>query len=69
VLSGIHGSDHALASERDYVARVLPAGVARGLIDALRGDPAGVGRSVSIVLGLAVTVAGYAVGRLSSLRG
>ena len=57
------GRDQALASERGYVAHTLPAGVARGLGDALQGAPAGLARAGAIGLGLTATVCGYAVGR------
>lgn len=59
----VAGSSNALSSERAYVARVLPSGVARGFGDVVRGDASGVLRSGSIIVGLAVTVAGYAWGR------
>ena len=58
------GSDTALASERTYVTRTLPRGVALGLRQALRGDVGGLGRASAIVLGLGLAVAGYARGRL-----
>jgi hypothetical protein len=59
------GSRAGLASERTYVTRTLPRGVARGLADAtLRGDPAGLGRAGAIVAGLGITTLGYALGRL-----
>jgi GT2 family glycosyltransferase len=58
------GSDAALASERSYVVRTLPAGVWRGLADAARGDRSGLARAGVIVCGLAITVAGYVRGRL-----
>ena len=52
----------ALASERDYVRRTLPAGVARYSRRALRARSGGdLGRAVSIVVGLAATVWGFAV--------
>jgi glucosyl-dolichyl phosphate glucuronosyltransferase len=54
----------ALQSERWYVARALPAGVVRGLRDALHGDRCGLGRAASILGALAVTALGYASGRL-----
>jgi glycosyltransferase involved in cell wall biosynthesis len=55
-----------LASERAYATRVLPRGMARGVVDAVaHGDPAGLGRSVMIATGLAVTTAGYLVGAAS----
>ncbi|HMJ37322.1 MAG TPA: glycosyltransferase family 2 protein [Baekduia sp.] len=57
-----------LSSERSYVVRVLPAGVARGVSDAVTGgDRAGVQRSLAIVAGLLVTSAGYVVGRIRAV--
>jgi GT2 family glycosyltransferase len=56
------GLDLGLADERRYVARVLPAAFARGLRDALRGDPGGLGRSAAILTALALTTAGYLFG-------
>jgi GT2 family glycosyltransferase len=58
------GADDALATERSYVARTLPAGVARGLRDAARGDATGLARAGLIVAGLCLTAAGYAIGTL-----
>ncbi|MBV9195541.1 MAG: glycosyltransferase family 2 protein [Solirubrobacterales bacterium] len=64
------GSDAALESERSYVTRTLPAGVTRGLADAVRGDRSGVARSGAILAGLTITAAGYLLGLLSAgLRG
>jgi glucosyl-dolichyl phosphate glucuronosyltransferase len=55
-----------LASERTYTMRVLPRGMARGVVEAVaHGDLAGLGRSVMIATGLAVTTAGYLVGAAS----
>jgi GT2 family glycosyltransferase len=62
------GSGSALSSERAYVRRTLPAGVARGLWDALRGERAGVYRSGAIIAGLLITLSGYLLGRISALR-
>jgi GT2 family glycosyltransferase len=57
-----------LASERSYVVRVLPAGVARGLLDAVTGrNRAGVQRSFAIIAALLVTSAGYVHGRLRAM--
>jgi hypothetical protein len=61
------GSSDALASERTYVARVLPAGFARGLKDFVRGEPGGLERAASIATALVVTAAGYLFGRLIQL--
>ncbi len=62
------GSADALSSEWTYTLKTLPTGVLRGLMDGLRGDPAGLRRSGAIVIGLLVTMAGYARGRLADLR-
>ena len=58
------GQDSALETERAYVSRTLPRGVLRGIGDAFRGDLAGLGRAATIIVGLAVTGVGYAVGRV-----
>jgi cellulose synthase/poly-beta-1,6-N-acetylglucosamine synthase-like glycosyltransferase len=58
------GAGSALASERRYTFRALPAGVLAGLRDALRGDVTGLERSVAIAAGLAFTTAGYVAGRV-----
>ena len=55
-----------LSDERSYALKVLPAGALRGVTDAFRGDPSGVGRAAAIVLGLAATVLGFVRGRLMS---
>lgn len=53
------GSTAALASERVYVRHTLPRAAAAGLRDGLSGDPTGLQRVAMIVVGLAVTSAGY----------
>ncbi|MEU6342433.1 glycosyltransferase family 2 protein [Streptomyces sp. NPDC046977] len=58
------GTEAGLETERRYATRVLPAGAARGLRDALFGRPGGAGRAGAIVTGVATTAAGYAVARL-----
>ena len=60
------GRAPALASERAYVRRALPAGIARAVADGLRGDVAALGRGAAIVLGLAATGAGFAAGSWTS---
>lgn len=62
------GAGSALASERAYTARVLPAGVLRGIRDGvLHRDRAAAARAVAIVAGFTATAAGYARGRLSGI--
>jgi glycosyltransferase involved in cell wall biosynthesis len=58
------GVSKGLKSERHYTARVLPAGVTRGLRDALLGRRGGAGRAGAIVTGVVSAAAGYAVGTL-----
>jgi hypothetical protein len=59
------GRADGLSSERRYVTRTLPRGVARGLRDTfLRRDPGGVARAALIVAGLTITSAGYVAGTL-----
>jgi cellulose synthase/poly-beta-1,6-N-acetylglucosamine synthase-like glycosyltransferase len=64
LISSIAGAGTALASERSYASRTLPAGVLRNLGAAVRGDPAGVRRAAAIGIGLAITTGGYLAGRL-----
>ncbi len=59
------GAGPALASERSYVASTLPRAFVRALRGAVRGDPTSAARAAAIVLGLAVTTAGYLRGRLA----
>jgi GT2 family glycosyltransferase len=59
VVSSLAGSGPALASERVYVRRTLPAGIARGLRDAITGDIGGVARAWMIVEGALVTAGSY----------
>lgn len=59
------GVKDSLKSERIYTLRVLPQGVLHGLIDTLfHHDLAGFARAGVILIGLAVTTAGYLVGSI-----
>jgi hypothetical protein len=56
------GSSDALSTERHYVATILPMGLARGLIGIASGRGKRVdnlAKSLVLMMGLAVTVAGY----------
>ncbi|MFF9130615.1 glycosyltransferase [Streptomyces sp. NPDC014776] len=63
------GADKGLESERRYTTRVLPAGVARGLRDALLGRPGGARRAGAIVAGVLTAAGGYVVGSVRARRG
>ncbi|GHF40695.1 glycosyl transferase family 2 [Streptomyces mashuensis] len=63
------GARAGLESERRYTTRVLPAGVARGLRDAVLRRPGGAGRAGAIVAGVAAAAGGYALGTLRARRG
>ena len=65
-VSKLVGSGYALASERGYAVRTLGGGVLRELGRGIRGDGAGFARAAAIVIGLAVTTAGYVVGAVSA---
>jgi glucosyl-dolichyl phosphate glucuronosyltransferase len=58
------GPHDALSTERRYAIKTLPLGVARGLLDALRGRRAGLARAGAIIAGFAYAAAGYAVGTI-----
>lgn len=68
-LVGRLGASDGLSTERGYVVNTLPRGVLHGFGDALRGDLSGLGRAGAIIIGLGMTTAGYARGRLSVLAG
>ncbi|MBM7170836.1 glycosyltransferase family 2 protein [Streptomyces sp. G44] len=63
------GAGKGLESERRYATRVLPAGVARGLRDAVLGRPGGVGRAGAILAGVAAAAGGFVVGSVRARRG
>lgn len=69
-LAGLVGSKKGLSTERRYVLRTLPAGVARGIRDAFfRFDLSGLGRAAAIIWGLGCTTVGYGRGRLRARFG
>jgi GT2 family glycosyltransferase len=64
-VSRLVGTSEGLSTERRYTLRTLPSGIGHGIADGLVGrDPAGLARSGAIVAGLAITTAGYGVGRV-----
>lgn len=58
------GSERALASERSYAMKVLPLGMARGLLGACRGEAGAGRRALAIAAGLGMTTAGFVWGQL-----
>ncbi|QNP73579.1 glycosyltransferase family 2 protein [Streptomyces roseirectus] len=62
------GAGKGLESERRYTTRVLPAGVARGLRDALRARPGGAQRAGAIIAGVLTAATGYVVGAVRARR-
>lgn len=56
--------DQSLSSEGKHLASAVPHGIARGFRDVLRGDPYGLLRAGMIVLGVAVTGAGFLAGSM-----
>jgi len=63
------GADQATASERTYVARTLPAALARNAVRAARLDRAGATSAASIVAGTALVSFEYLRGRRSRRPG
>ncbi|GHF15456.1 glycosyltransferase family 2 protein [Streptomyces fumanus] len=63
------GTGKGLESERRYATRVLPAGVVRGLRDALLARPGGAARAGAIVTGVLTATAGYLLGTARARRG
>lgn len=63
-LTRLVGTRQGLESEGAYVRKVLPAGVLRGLRDALQGDFSGLARSGAIIVGFLMTASSYAARRL-----
>jgi glycosyltransferase involved in cell wall biosynthesis len=62
VLTRRVGSQVGLSSERKYTVQTLPAAAFKGLVDTLRGDVSGLGRSFAVVAGLGITASGYLIG-------
>ncbi len=66
----VAGTGPALGTERTYVRRTLPAGVARELVRSVSGrEPAGVSRAGAMVAGLTYTTVGYLRGRMTGAEG
>jgi GT2 family glycosyltransferase len=69
LVAHVVGASDALATERSYTAKVLPAGVGRAVRQGLAGSDGGaLGRAAAIVLGLAVTALGFGAGWVEGAR-
>ncbi|MEL7235877.1 MAG: hypothetical protein AAGK74_15335, partial [Chloroflexota bacterium] len=64
VISRRVGAGDGTSTERDYVLKALPAGVARGIGDGFKGDLSGFDRAFSIIGGLGTTGVSYIVARV-----
>lgn len=58
------GSSDGLSTERRYITRTLPDGMAKGVRELFRGNTWGLARCGAIAIGLAVTALGYILGKL-----
>lgn len=58
-MANMDGFKETTLTERNYMRRILPAGVRRGLRETARGDVFGFVRSMVIVMALTITLAGY----------
>jgi len=63
-LARLVGSERGLESERRYLSVTIPRGIAKGLGDALAGDPWGAARAGGILAGVAAAGCGYALATL-----
>ena len=61
-VSGSVGPAEGMSAERRHALVTLPAGMGRGVGDALRGDLTGLGRAGAIASGLAAAAVGYGAG-------
>ncbi|MBO0815770.1 MAG: glycosyltransferase, partial [Actinobacteria bacterium] len=68
-LAGLEGTAQSTSAELRYARRVLPAGIARGLRDWIRGDVTGAARSLAIAAGLMLAVVGFVTGRAAGIKG
>lgn len=68
-LSQYVGAGAGLSSERRHLMVVLPRGVVRELRKGIEGDPSGVARAATIVVGLLASATGFLVATLSRPAG
>jgi hypothetical protein len=66
-LAALNGVRESTSTERQYTRRLLPAGVARGLGDIIKGDAFGGLRSAAIGAGFLSAAAGFLAGRAARI--
>lgn len=66
-LAALVGTGRSTSVERGYVGRVLPRGLAKTLVEAVRGDITALGRAAAIVAGLTAAGIGLAFATASLL--
>ena len=66
-LAALNGMTDSISAERRYTRRVLPAAFFRGFKEAIRGDISGAFRSLAIVVGFGVVMAGFLLGHVTLL--
>jgi glycosyltransferase involved in cell wall biosynthesis len=66
-LAALNGISESMSAERRYTRHLLPAGIARGLRDAIRGDISGLLRSAAIGVGFLCAAAGFLAGRIAGV--
>jgi glycosyltransferase involved in cell wall biosynthesis len=66
LVSRFVGANSGLATERVYAVRTLPSGIMRGVADTfLRADLSGLGRALTISIGVTITAISYFAGVIS----
>ena len=66
IVARLVGRGDGLSSERSYVTRTLPHGMAAGIAAAAHGDVSGLGRAAALTAGVAITTPVYLKGRLTA---
>jgi glucosyl-dolichyl phosphate glucuronosyltransferase len=62
------GVGRGLSSERSYIARTLPRACLQAIAEAMGGDRGAASRAAALIVGLALTTAGYLRGRMTLAR-
>jgi hypothetical protein len=63
-MSGLSGTSRASAAEKSYLHSTIPRGIARYLVQAVRGQPGSLATMGALLVGVFLTGFGYTVGRV-----